>query len=128
MGPVQQAIRSAFSHAPVTLHTLSQRKPFTLSVIDGDGIVLLLGQGQTYVRLEWDCLESVATFLRGQTGWVPAGGAHSVSGEPGTLDEYLKRWTTTDVARWLVRVLRDAGVVEVVGGPLRVRLRHPTAR
>ena len=128
MGPVEDAIRTKFS-APVTLHTLGQRKPFKLSAIDNDGIVLLLGEGEWPTRLSWECLESVPTFLRGQAGWVPAGGKHSVAGEPGTLDKHLKRYQKTDVARWLVRVLGDAGVVEVSEGPpLRLRLFERPAR
>jgi hypothetical protein len=122
MGPVERAIRSTFT-APVTLQTIGQAKPFVLSVIDGDGIVLLLGKGQWQTRLSWECLESAVGFLRGQGGWVPAGGEFSVAGEPGTLDHHVKRYLKRDVARWLVRVLRDARVVEVVDGPpMSVRL------
>ncbi len=123
MGSVERAIRTTFATVPVTLHTIGQGKPFVLSEIGGDGVVLLLGQGQWHTRLSWECLESVATFLRGQAGWVPAGGVHSVAGEPGTLDEHLKGCLKRDVARWLTVVLRDAGVVQVSEGPpLRLRL------
>lgn len=122
MGPVERAIRSTFS-TPATSHTLGQRRPFVLSVIDSEGVVLLLGKTRARTRLTWDCLESVPAFLRGQAGSVPAGGKRSVSGEPGTLDEHLKQYLKTDVARWLAVLLRDAGVVYVADGPpLRVRL------
>lgn len=122
VGPVEQAVRSSFD-APTTLHTVGQGKPFSLREVDHDGIVLLLGQNEAWTRLSWECLESVVPFLRGQPGWVPAGGVHSVRGEPGTLDEHLKRYLKRDVARWLCVVLRDAGVVRLdEGPPLRLRL------
>ena len=122
MGPVERAIRATFN-APATLFTFGQRKPFVLSRIDSDGIVLLLGDGAWHTRLTWECLESVVPFLRGHPGWVPAGGKFSVAGEPGTLDQHLKRYLKRDVARWLARVLSNAAVVEVSEGPpLRLRL------
>lgn len=63
-------------------------------------------------------------FLKGR-GWVRAGGAFSVDGEPGTVDDYLKTFTKTLVSRWLAVVLERAGIVEVdAGPPLRVRLRR----
>ena len=116
MGPVQQAIRARLS-APSAFRTFGQGKPFTLQTIDADGIVLLLGQGEWHTRLSWECLESVVPFLRSQAGWVPAGGKFSVAGEPGTLDQHLKRYLRRDVARWLARVLQEAGVAEVRPGP-----------
>ena len=70
-----------------------------------------------------ECLESIVPFLCAQEGWVPAGGKFSTAGEPGTLDQHLKRFLKRDVARWLAQVLADAGVVEVrTGPPLSVRL------
>lgn len=123
MGPVERAVRTRYG-GPARLSTVGQGKPFTLTTIDAEGIVLLLGQGQWHTRLSWDCLESIPAFLRGEDGWVPAGGVHSVSGEPGTLDEHLKRYLKRDVARWLAVVLRDAGVVDLSEGPpLKLRLR-----
>ena len=128
MGPVQQAIQKTFS-TPVTLHTLGQRKPFALSEIDAEGVVLLLGKNRAHTRLRWECLESVPAFLGAQDGWVPAGGKRSVTGEPGTLDGHLKQYLKRDVARWLVRVLLDAGVVYAAEGkPLRVRVAEPCGR
>ena len=128
MGPVEEAVRRTFS-APVTLHTLGQSKEFVLAEMDDEGIVLLLGRNRARTRLSWGCLESVPEFLRGQVGWVPAGGAHSVAGEPGTLDKHLKRHLKRDVARWLARVLLDAGVVEIAdGAPLRLRTADSAGR
>jgi hypothetical protein len=124
MGPVEVAIRATFT-APVTLYTFGMHKPFKLSEIDEDGIVLRLGEGGTYAGLSWDkCLEPIPAFLRSR-GWIRAGGTKSISGEPGTLDEYLKdNCTPTLVSRWLAVVLADAGVVDIdEGPPLCVRLR-----
>ena len=112
MGPVEKAIWARLQ-APSTLHTIGQSKPFELQAIDGDGIVLLLGRGEWHTRLSWDCLESVVPFLGRHGGWIPAGGKFSVTGEPGTLDQHLKRYLKRDVARWLAVVLQRAGVVEV---------------
>jgi hypothetical protein len=123
LGPVEHAIRAKL-RAPVTLYTVGQRKPFKLSAIEADGIVLLLGRGEWHTQLSWECLESIPAFLQSQPGWVPAGGVHSVAGEPGTLDEHLKGYLKRDAARWLARVLADAGVVDLSEGPpLRLRLR-----
>jgi hypothetical protein len=122
LGPVRQAIQARM-RAPRTLYTLGQNKPFELSAIDDDGIVLMLGRGRWHTRLTWDCLESIVPFMRAQPGWVPAGGKFSVAGEPGTLDQHLKRYLKRDVARWVVLVLRDAGVAETSERPaLHVRL------
>jgi len=128
LGRVEQAIRSRLT-VPVTLYTFGREKPFVLSVMDGDGIVLLLGEGEWHTRLTWECLESVVPFLRGHAGWVPAGGKFSVAGEPGTLDQHLKRYLKRDVARWLARVLSDAGVVQVSERPaLSLRLSERSGR
>jgi hypothetical protein len=121
MGPVERAIRATY-HAPVTLYTVSQRKPFKISVIDHRGIVLLLGQQESPSRLPWEWLESIPVLLARHPGWMRVGGAFSVEGEPGTLDELLKGCVKTDVARWLAVVLRGAGLVELSERPLRVRL------
>ena len=122
MGPVEHAIQATF-RAPTTLRTIGQGKEFILSEIDDDGIVLLLGAKQAHTRLSWESLESVPTYLRQQPGWVPVGGARRAEGEPGTLDEHLKRYIKRDVARWVIRVLLDAGIVEVAERPgLHVRM------
>lgn len=123
MGAVEQAIRARFT-GRTSLRTFGHAVPFVLSTIDHDGIVLLLGDGDHPARLPWDCLESVVPFLRSRSGWVRAGGNHSVKGEPGTLDEHLKGCgPKKDTARWLARVLSDAEIVETSERPaLHVRL------
>jgi hypothetical protein len=122
-GPVQRAIRLRFPRVPVKLATYGRGVTFELDY-DADGITLRLGEGRWPSDLPWECLASIPSFLQSPRGWVVAGGKHSVFGEPGTLDEYLKRWQKTDVARWLAKVLADAGVVDVDDGrPLKLRAR-----
>ena len=122
MGPVERAIRAKFK-VRVTLRTVGQGKAFVVRPTVDEGVDLLLGGGEWQTHLTGECLESVVPFLGSQPGWVPAGGKFSVAGEPGTLDQHLKRYVKRDVARWLTVVLRDAGVVEVdEGPPLRLRL------
>jgi hypothetical protein len=100
MGPVERAIRGTFS-APMTLETLARRKPFTLNAMPGDGILLALGETGSAAHISWECLEGVPAFLRVHPGWVRAGGAHVATGEPGTLDEHLKRDLQTHVAYYV---------------------------
>jgi hypothetical protein len=88
---------------------------------DAQGIRLFLGRRRTPTRLRWACLEGVPGVLRGK-GWMLVGGQKDVAGEPGTLDEHLKKCSKTLTSRWVARVLRDAGVVEVRIDPLEVRL------
>ena len=124
LGPVEGAIRQQFSRVPVTLTTYGRGVPFEFDY-DRDGILLRLGDGRWPSTLPWSCLEKVPpSFSSSQRGWVVAGGYHSVTGVPGTLDAFLKGWQKTDVARWLVRVLAEARVVDVDDGrPLRLRAR-----
>jgi hypothetical protein len=120
VGPVESAIRTRFVGGE-TLRTLDQAKPFVLT-FDPQGLSLILGQA-TRVRLPWRFLETIPGFLRQRADWVKAGGIHSNDGEPGTLDEYLKTVSRTDVARWLVVVLLMAKVVDVRQRPaLSIRL------
>lgn len=120
MGPVEQAIRARFPARRADLETLSHRAPFVVTW-DEKGIILYLGQQRTPSRLSWSCLEGVPNHLRGQ-GWMLAGGMNRVTGEPGTLDEHLKRCVKVNTSRWVVRILRDAGVVEARTQPVEVRL------
>jgi hypothetical protein len=129
MGPIEQAIRARFRTTPTTLRTLGRSKPFVLDRVDHKGIVLLLGTGQHYTPLGWDCLEGIVPFLRRQPRWVPAGGTYVVDGEQGTLDEYLKDCITRQTSRWVTVVLHEAGVLQVdTGPPLRVELREQFRR
>lgn len=120
-GPVERSMRAGFTSGS-TLRTFGRGAQFGVGEIDDRGIVLKLGQQQAHTRLSWECLEGAADFLRGR-GWVRVGGARTAEGERGTLDEYLKRHIKRDTARWVARVLAEAGVVEVDRRPpLRVRL------
>lgn len=120
-GPVERAIRKAISPG-ATLTTFGQSKPFVVKGYESDAMVILLGSGEHRTKIPWVGLEAVPDFLQGN-GWIRAGGQFSVEGEQGTLDAYLKQWLKRDIARWVVRVLAVAGVVEVDDGrPLRLRL------
>jgi hypothetical protein len=122
MGPVEQAIRARF-RPPVTLYTLGRRSPFVIEQIDDSGIVLLLGKGRHWTPLAWGCLENLVPYLRRASGWVRAGGTYVIEGEPGTLDEPLKKCLNRQTSRWVAVVLREAGVVDAdPGPPLRVKL------
>lgn len=120
MGPVERAIRERFPSREANLETLSRGAPFVLTW-DHKGILVYLGQQRTPSRLSWACLEGVPGHLRG-AGWMLAGGMNKVTGEPGTLDEHLKKCVKVNTSRWVVRVLRDAGVVEARIDPVEVRL------
>ncbi len=120
-GPFETAIRAAIP-AGTTLETHARRAKFELANYDGKGLVLLLGAKRNRTPLPWECVEGIRGFLE-HRDWVAAGGRNSVEGEPGTLDGFVKQWQSTNVARWLVRVLEVAGLVEVDRGPpLRLRL------
>jgi hypothetical protein len=120
---VEDAIRRSV-HPEQELRTPSQGKPFIVSRIDGEGIVLLLGRGQWPTRISWACLEGTVPFIRQHGGEVPIGGRHDVQGNPGTLDEWLKGCVKRTTAGWVAVVLERAGVVEMSPGrPQTVRLR-----
>ena len=120
-GPVEAAIRDKL-RSGVTLWLLARGKPFVLQY-DSAGLVLLQGESGARIRVTWNCLEGVPAFMRGN-GWLSLGGSRSAAGDPGTLDEYFKRHIKRDVARWVGRVLSEAGVVDVqLGRPVQVRLR-----
>lgn len=104
-----------------TLRTLGQAKPFVLMLSPRE-MSLILGRA-TRVDLPWGFLETIPAFLRQRGDWVKVGGMHSNDGEPGTLDEYLKSASKTDVARWLAAVLLAVRVVDVRLRPaLSIRL------
>jgi hypothetical protein len=88
---------------------------------DAKGIRVHLGPQRTPSRLSWACLEGVPGHLHGK-GWMLVGGQKSVVGEPDTLDQHLKGCVKTLTSRWVARVLRDAGVVEVRLDRMAVRL------
>lgn len=121
-GPVTRAIRASITPGQ-TLFTPAARAPFSVQSVDEAGVVLLLGKGEHRVKLSWDCLEGVMPFMEAAGGDVRIGGQNDVEGLPGTLDEYLKTFTTTNTAGWVAAVLEHAGVVEVIDGrPMRVRV------
>jgi len=90
--------------------------------LDPQHLVLLLGRNEVWTPISWTCLEGVPDFLRGR-GWVVIGSKYVTSGDPDTLDGYLKDFIKRATAGWVAAVLEHAGVVEIDRGrPARVRL------
>jgi hypothetical protein len=119
---VEEAIRQSISPGQ-ELRTPKGKKPFWVGEVDGEGLVLLLGQGRWRTRLSWVCLEGVVPFSHARGGEVRIGGRHDVVGNPGTLDEWLKGCVKTTTAGWVAVVLENAGVVRIADEvPQRVRL------
>ncbi len=126
-GPVEAAVRKSVAAGTILL-TSSQRKPFVVESLDERGVVLLLGKNRTPSLLEWRCLEGVPAYLNTTAPWVDIGGQYKVEGNPGTLDEYLKRCINRATAGWVAVLLAQSGVVEIAGGrPTRVRVARPYA-
>ena len=120
-GPIENAIRSSIAPGS-TLTTFARRSPFVFERASSEGMLLLVGKGRWEVSLSWECLEGVASFLRGR-GWVVVGSRFDVGGDPEKLDGYLKGYTGLGPAGYVARVLEKAGFVELDGGrPLRLRL------
>jgi len=121
VGPVEGAIRDRIGQGR-ELRTPARKAPFVVDRIDQRGVVLLLGKGAWHTRLSWECLEGIVTFLSGR-GWIIIGGRFETAGEPGTLDEYLKRFSKRSTAPWVAAMLAEARVVEVSAeSPVRLRL------
>ncbi|MFN0252729.1 MAG: hypothetical protein ACKV2T_37995 [Kofleriaceae bacterium] len=121
-GPVTRAIRASLTPGQ-TLFTPTARAPFRIE-FETEGVVLLLGKGEHRTRLSWDCLDGVVPFIASAGGNVRIGGLNDVEGNPGTLDEYLKGFTTTNTAGWVAALLEAAGILELIDErPARVRIR-----
>lgn len=69
---VERAIRDSIAPGK-RLRTFPRKAPFIVKAVDERGVLLLLGQGEFRVRLSWDCLEGIPSFLRGRE-WVRIGG------------------------------------------------------
>lgn len=107
-GKVESEIRRTIT-AGLTLHTPCRHVPFVVDLIDGLGVVLLLGKGQSPTRLTWECLEGIVPFMREHGGEVVIGGKHATVGTPGTLDGYLKDCSKTNTAGYVASTLAEAG-------------------
>jgi hypothetical protein len=110
-GLVLTAIRSEIQEGAKLL-TPTGRAEFVVGAINSRGVVLLLGQKQTATPINWDCLEGAAQFLRGRS-WIPIGSNRDLSGNPGTLGEYMKRHAQRQTANYVAALLKSAGVVEL---------------
>lgn len=121
-GPVEAAIRTAVAPGQ-QLQTPSGRGQFSIARYTAAGLVLLLGQTRTPVRLPWRSLEQIPDLLRGR-GWVLIGSTYSTTGTPRSLDEHLKAFTPTATAGWIAVVLEEANIITIDRTrPARVRLK-----
>lgn len=120
-GSVQRAVRE---HVKVgePLATPTGGRRFSIADYRPESLVLVLGAKQTPTPLPWQALEEIPDLLRGR-GWVKIGGVFSLEGEPGTLDEHLKRYRPRATAGWVAAVLERARVIEIDRSrPAHVRL------
>lgn len=121
-GQVERAVRGTVSPGDL-LVTPSGRGHFTVARYTTDGLVLLLGEKEAWTPLPWRALEEVPDFLRGRD-WVLIGTVYSTDSQPGSLDEYLKRFLKRATAGWVAIVLERAAVITVDRSrPARVKLR-----
>lgn len=121
VGPVERAVRKSVSSGDV-LRTPGQGKPFTVDRVDGQGLVLLLGQGRWETPVPWDALEGTPGIFRGR-GWLRTTGSFSRNDDSTTLDGYLKQYVSRETANWVAVVLEQAGVLELDRTrPVRARL------
>jgi hypothetical protein len=119
-GPVRTLV-SARVDAGTRLSTFSAGKPFTVSEVDDEGVVLLLADKHR-TPITWGILEGVAIFIREQRK-VRVGSGYTVEGEAGTLDGYLKPYVQRAVAGWVAVLLEVAGVVRInTERPATIRL------
>lgn len=120
-GPIERAVRAAVP-AGTVLATPAQAAPFTVSIIDDRGLVLLLGAKEARTRFSWEAIEGVGTLLA-TGGWLPIGSAYSTDATAGTLDAYLKKHMHRATAPWIAALLEAAGVAEIDRTrPARIRL------
>jgi hypothetical protein len=110
-GPVERAVRAHVA-AGTRLPTPTGRATFIVDDLSRDGMVLLLGPKRTVTTLSWSCLEGIADYMQGRN-WLRIGANRDVSGNPGTLDGYLKRHIKRQVADYVAVVLERANLVEL---------------
>ncbi len=122
MGRVEDAVRREVLPGE-SLTTPSRRGRFIVARYTVDGLILLLGEKEARTPPPWRALEEIPEVLRGR-GWVPIGGSYSVSSQPGSLDQHLKKYLNRATAGWVAVVLESAGVATLDRSrPMRVKLR-----
>jgi hypothetical protein len=120
---VEDAIRAAVS-AGDPLATPSGRGHFRVERYTPDGMILLLGEKEWPTLLPWRALEDLPDFLIGR-GWVLIGSTYSSESEPGSLDEYMKKFLKRATAGWLAVVLEKAAVITIDRSrPAKIKLRE----
>jgi hypothetical protein len=120
-GRIERAIRAAV-HSGQILETPARGRPFEVARVDGNGVVLLLGERQARTPLSWPVLEGALAYLQGR-GWVEIGGLYDVDSRSGTFDAYLKRHVKRATAGWVAALFETAGLVDIDRSrPARVRV------
>ena len=122
MGPLERRIKQHIAPGSV-LKSIPGKARFQIESLEGDALMLLLGQMKNKTPLPWDGVEGIPAFLRGRD-WVRIGAVKESSSIPGTLDQYLKENLTKRMtAGYVARILVDAGIVEAdPEPPAKVRL------
>src|SRR4051812_34083929 len=93
---VERAVR-ATTNPGQELRTPTGRGRFTVTELNHDGVVLLLGAKQARTLIPWTALEELPDQLRGR-GWVQVGGTFDPQARTGTLDAHLKRFVNRATA------------------------------
>jgi hypothetical protein len=116
-----RARRSAIKQGDV-LPTPTGNAQFIVGGVESRGVTLLFGPKRTPTFFPWNVLEGVVDYLTGQ-GWIPVGANRDTSGNPGTLDWYLKQHVVRQTANYVAVLLARSQVLELDSTrPARVRL------
>ena len=124
MGPVESAIRQRV-HSGMMLRTVPMRAAFEIKELSPNALVLLFGQKKARTSIPWECLEGVPGFLN-NNGWVKIGSVHITTGNPGTLDGYVKTngGPPRTTGGYVAAVLEAAEIVDVdLRRPAKIRLK-----
>ena len=118
-------ILSATIKKGIVLNTPSQNKPFEVAYVSNNEVVLLLGSSKSKTPIPSGCWNGIIAFLKGK-GWVEIGAIHSVTGKPGTLEDYINNHkpVSRSTGNYVAAVLEYADIIEIDRRrPNKVRLK-----